>query len=168
MNHASLLYTLTAQDGPAIMQLQQEMLAALPSPRWYYPSTLEEFSAHAAAGHALGLKANGLLIALNIAVAASESDHSYAALMGLDEPNSMDFQDIMVSPAWRRQGIHSFFLSLREEEARKNHMTSIFATVDPDNVPSLRAFEKAGYVIIGQQDAYDGRPRCYLRKALTP
>ena len=34
-------------------------------------------------------------------------------------------------------------------------------------------FEQEGvieemHVIIGQQDAYDGRPRCYLRKALTP
>ena len=105
MAFSSLLCPLTAQDGPAMIALQQEMLLQLPSPRWYYPSTLEEFSSHAAAGHALGLKIDGRLIALNIAVAAEESDHSYAALLGLDEPKSMDFQDIIVSPDWRRRTV---------------------------------------------------------------
>ena len=32
---------------------------------------------------------------------------------------------------------------------------------------TLRAFEKAGFVILQQQSAYDGRPRCYLRKGLV-
>ena len=158
---------LTEADGEAMFALQQRVLAQLPSPRWYYPSKVEEFASHAALGHAWGLRVEGCLIALNIAVPSWESDHGYAACVGRDERSSLDFQDMMVNPDFRRQGIHSFFLTLQERRAREQGMTAMYATVDPDNLPSLRAFEKAGFVILQQQSAYDGRPRCYLRKGLV-
>ena len=154
---------LTAEDAPAMFALQQEMLDALPSSRWYFPSRVEEYAAKAAAGFALGLKEEGRLVALNIAIPAGMDDHSYAEVFGTGEMRSMDFQDIIVAPSHRRRGIHSFFLTLRAEEARARGLSAIYATVDPENEPSLRAFAKAGYVVLGQKNTYDGRPRCFLR-----
>ena len=46
---------LTAEDAPTMFALQQEMLDALPSSRWYFPSRVEEYAAKAAAGFALGV-----------------------------------------------------------------------------------------------------------------
>jgi len=157
---------LTAADAPAMVALQQEMLDALPSSRWYFPSSVEEYAAKAEAGFALGIQEEGRLVALNVVVPAGMDDHSYAELLGADEARTTDFQDIIVAPSHRRRGIHSFFLALREQEARDMGMTAIYATVDPENEPSLRAFAKAGYVLVGQQAAYDGRPRCFLRLGL--
>lgn len=157
---------LTASDAPDMVALQQEMLDALPSPRWYFPSRVEEYAAKAEGGFALGLRENGRLIALNIAIPAGMDDHSYAHILGTGEMCSLDFQDIIVAPSHRRRGIHSFFLALREREAREKGMTAIYATVDPENAPSLRAFAKAGYAVVDQRETYDGRPRCFVRRGL--
>ena len=35
----SRITLLTEADAPAMYGLEQRMLSALPSPRWYYPST---------------------------------------------------------------------------------------------------------------------------------
>jgi len=155
---------LTEEDAQDMFALEQAVLADLPDPRWYYPSTAQEFAAQARAGHAWGIRMGGRLIALNIIMRCSEAhDGGYAAKLGRSDVNSMNFEDIMVDSSWRRQGIHSFFITRSIEQARAWGCPAIYATVDPDNLPSLRAFEKHGFRIVAQMDTYDGRPRCFLR-----
>lgn len=164
----SLITPLTEADAPAMYRLEQRTLSALPSPRWYFPSTEAELADQVRLGHAVGIREAGKLIALNILVPAKEAHHGgYAAVLGRHEPRSLDFEDVMVDPAWRRQGIHSAFLARAEAEARRLGCTAVYATVDPDNQPSLGAFLKAGYREAARRPAYDGRPRVYLRLALT-
>ena len=164
----SRMIPLTEADAPDMYRLEQRMLSALPSPRWYYPSDEAEFAAQARLGHATGIREEGKLIALNILVPAEEAHHGgYAAVLGRHEPRSLNFEDVMVDPGWRRQGIHSAFLARAEAEARRLGCTAVYATVDPDNQPSLGAFLKAGYREAARQPAYDGRPRVYLRLALA-
>ena len=158
--------TLTEKDLPAMMALQAEMAAALPSPRWYFTSKEEEFAQEVRAGRVLGLRVNGELAAFAIACPARDNAKSYAAILGRDEPDSLDFQDIIVSPRYRRRGMHSYFLALYEQQARRAGMTALYATVDPENLPSLRSFEKAGWVRVDLRNAYDGRIRAYYRKGL--
>ena len=43
---------------------------------------------------------------------------------------------------------------------------TIYATVDPDNLPSLRSFEKAGYRQIAEKNVYDGRLRVFVQLKL--
>lgn len=156
---------LTEADLPAMMALQADMAAALPNPRWYFTSSQEEFAGEVAAGRVQGIRVHGELAAFAIA-APGGGEGSYAAILGRDEPHSLDFQDVMVSPAYRRRGIHSYFLALFEQQARAQQMTAMYATVDPDNLPSLRSFEKAGWKRLTVRSAYDGRIRAYYRKAL--
>lgn len=159
MDWRQQIVPLQACDGAAMYALEQEMFAALPDSRWYFGSSKEEFALQASQGHAWGIWQDGRLIALNVLVPAARAHHGgYAAILGRDDPDSLNFEDVMVSPAWRRQGIHSAMIS----HARSLGYASVYATVDPDNLPSLRAFEKAGFSALEQRLTYDGRPRVFL------
>jgi len=156
----SRMVTLAETDAPAMYALMQEMFDHLPNPRWYYGSTQEELAEQARMGHAVGIWEGDRLVAMNILVPARVAHHGgYAAQIGIDEPDSLNYEDVMVSPDFQRQGIQKAF----QARARSLGYKTIYATVDPENVPSLSSFEKAGYVRVAQQDAYDGRPRVFLR-----
>lgn len=165
----SLLTPLTGSDAPEMYALMQQMLSALPSKRWYFGSTQEELAAHACAGRALGIRVEGRLIALNILVPSADAhEGGYAARLGLDEPHSLNFEDVLVAPDFRRQGIHRAMLQNSIRLAREQGYTSIWATVDPDNLPSMAAFTQAGFLPVTRRPAYDGRPRVFLRLPITP
>lgn len=156
----SRMVPLTEADSPAMYALMQDMFAHLPNPRWYYGSTQEELAEQARMGNAVGIWEKGRLIAMNILVPARVAHHGgYAAQIGLHDPDSLNFEDVMVSVDYQRQGIQSAFLA----RARTLGYKTIYATVDPENIPSLRSFEKAGYARVAQKDIYDGRPRVFMR-----
>jgi len=162
-----LIHPLTEHDADDMYALEQAMMAALPSPRWYYTSTRDEFADQARAGHAWGIRMEGKLIALNIIMPAREAHGGgYPEKLGLDDSCSMNFEDVIVDEAWRRRGIHSAFLRHSLLKAKEWRCRSIYATVDPDNLPSLRAFERFGFRVIAQKPTYDGRPRCFLHMGL--
>lgn len=158
---------LAARDVPEMLALQSRMLADLPCERWYFPNVEAEFAADCAAGFATGIRAEGRLIALGVACLGSlHPGGSYAAVVGDDPAHTFDFRDVMVDPAWRRQGIHSAYLALYRARAEAAGCTAVYATVDPDNAPSWRSFEKAGFRRVLVRPAYDGRVRAYYRLAL--
>ena len=160
----SLMRPLKEGDLPAMMALQSAMLAALPDPRWYFPSTEEQFAVEVRAGHATGVFMDDALIAFGVASPGQQHrTESYALRVDEDPANTFDFQDVMVHPDHRRQGIHSAFLAKYRAEAESLGCRAVYATVDPDNVPSFRAFEKAGFRRLRIQPAYDGRIRAYYR-----
>lgn len=160
----SRMRPLTADDLPAMMDLQAVMLSALPDPRWYFPSTTEEFAVEVLAGHATGVFDGRRLIAFGIASPGqAHRTASYATRVGDDPADTFDFQDIMVHPDYRRQGIHSAFLARYIAQALAMGCRAVYATVDPDNEPSWRSFEKAGFRRIAVQPAYDGRIRAYYK-----
>lgn len=166
-NWRAQMIRLDEGDLDDMMALQSRMVAALPSPRWYFTSSRDEFAQEVRDGRVTGIRGEDGLIALCIFHKAAENpDNCYAARVGRRETTSVDFQDVMVDPAWRRRGIHSAFLALCEENARREGLSAVYATVDPDNAPSCGAFEKAGYRRIAVQPAYDGRIRAYYRLAL--
>lgn len=159
---------LRPEDIDGIMALQQRVVDSLPDPRWYYTSTAEEFLRDMAAGCMLGVRAEGRLIAMGSAIPAARGEHvRYAGDLGQPWLNTLSFSDVMVDPDFRRRGIHTTFLQRFLTYATDMGFTAIYATVDPDNIPSRRAFEKAGYQAIAQQPAYDGRPRVYYRLTLS-
>lgn len=151
---------LTEADAPAMYALMQDMFVHLPDKRWYYGSTREELAEQARAGHAVGIWDGARLVAMNILVPARRAHHGgYAAQLGFDEPDSLNFEDVIVAVDHQRQGIQSAFLA----RASTLGYRTIYATVDPENLPSLRSFEKAGYACVTRKNVYDGRPRLFMR-----
>ncbi len=159
------LSQLTPADSPAVLALQDVMLTALPDPLWYVPSTPEEVLEGLESGDAFGFSAKGSLVGYAaFSPWQDRGDKAYAPKVGHAAENTFDVHDVIVHPDYRRRGMHSAFLLLFEEAARAMGGSAIYATVDPGNAPSVGAFEKAGYVHIKTQPAYDGRLRSYYRK----
>lgn len=161
------LRALTAADVDDMLRLQSEMLAALPDPRWYYPSERWEFELGVkdmdSFGYFDGAQLAGFAM---ISAAGSRAERGYAFKLGEDTARTYDFHDVMVLPAYRRRGIHTSFLRLFTDMARAEGGRAIYATVDPDNAASCRNFERAGYAFIKTTPAYDGRERRYYRLRL--
>ena len=78
-----------------------------------------------------------------------------------------DYAKDVVRPSARGQGMHTAFLRLFEKMARTNGGYAVYATVDPENGPSRRNFERAGYQCMVEKPAYDGRARRFYRLLLS-
>lgn len=133
---------LTEADLPAMMALQSVMLAELPVPRWYCTSTAAEFAKDVRAEHVHGIRWQGELIAFAIAVPGEGSEDSYAKKLHHDPAHTLDFRDVMVSPRYRRRGIHSFFLTFFERQApRPGKLRSTRRSI-PTTSPAAPASKK--------------------------
>ncbi len=94
---------------------------------------------------------------------STRGEHSYAQVLGQERTHSFDFHDVMVHAKHRGKGMQQKLIALFVEIARAMGGATIYATVDPDNQISWHNFEKAGYVCLCTQEAYDGRVRRYYR-----
>lgn len=158
---------LDAADTPAIMALQADMLDALPDSHWYYPSPAIVFEACCVRGESFGFFEGETLAGFGTLTPwYIRPETCYAHKVGEDPRHTMDFQDVMVSPAFRRRGIHSALLALFDRVAGQENATAIYCTIAPENAPSISSFQKAGYHWLKTQPAYEGMPRGYYRKEL--
>jgi len=158
---------LDAADTPAMMALQADMQNALPDPHWYYVSPAIVFEACCVRGEVFGFWDGETLAGFGILTPwYIRPEDCYAHKVGDDPHHTLDFQDVMVSPAYRRRGIHSALLALFDQIARQQNAAALYCTIAPENVPSVSSFEKAGYQWLKTQPAYEGMPRGYYRKTL--
>lgn len=158
---------LTPADVPAMLALQREVMEALPDPRWYFPSDEAEFLQVVSADEGFAyFDGETLLGFAELTPGELRGSHSYAASLKQPVSGSFDFHDVMVRPSARGQGMHTAFLRLFEKMARTNGGYAVYATVDPENGPSRRNFERAGYQCMVEKPAYDGRARRFYRLLL--
>lgn len=161
------LYKLTREDLEEVLELQQIVLSGLPDPSWYVTCTVQEHETNLSVGDVFACRAEKKLIGFAVLSKwDTRGENAYAAKLGQPAENSFDVRDVMVHPDYRRRGIHSAFLRLFMEIARAQGGEALYATIDPDNFPSVKSFEKAGFQHVKTQPAYDGRPRRYYRKEL--
>lgn len=159
---------LTQADVADMVALSRRMEAKLPSPRWYFTSDEAIYADDLTHSFGYGIRQDGRLIAFAIACEGFRQDagHSYAAIVGDEVAGSLDFKDMITDPDYRRMGLQSALQRQLAEDARRLGHSRMYCTIDPDNLPSRSAFEKAGYTAVMQRIAYDGRPRVYYRLML--
>ena len=159
---------LTPADVPAMLALQQKVLEALPDKRWYYPSDEAEFLQVVSACEGVAyFDGETLLGFAELTPGELRGKHSYAASLKQPVSGSFDFHDVMVRPSARGQGMHTAFLRLFRDMAAAGNGYAVYATVDPENGPSRRNFERAGYQCMVEKPAYDGRARRFYRLLLS-
>lgn len=162
------LRLLTIDDVPAMLSLQEQVMATLEDPSWYYPSEEWEFASATVDGEAWGYFDGDTLAGFaEMTPGEKRGEHSYARKLGLPVEGSYDFHDVMVAPAMRRRGIQTAFLRLFTALAKQSGGTAMFCTVDPGNGASWRNFERFGYRVVRTMPAYDGRMRRFYRLSLT-
>lgn len=162
------LRMLTTRDVPAMLALQEQIMATLEDPAWYYPSEEWEFASAAVDGEAWGFFDGDTLAGFaEMTPGEKRGGHSYARKLGLPVEGSYDFHDVMVAPAMRRRGIQTAFLRLFTQLAKQGGGSAMYCTVDPGNGASWRNFERFGYRVVCTMPAYDGRMRRFYRLALT-
>lgn len=161
------LRPLSMADCEPMMRMQEETLAQLADPAWFFPSERWEFEEWLQNREAFGFFDGDTLVGY-AAMAAwnTRGERAYARKLGEEAENTFDFHDVLVRPAWRGRGMHTAFLALFEEMARAMGGRAIYATVDPGNSASWHNFEKAGYVCVCTKPAYDGRMRRYYKLTL--
>ncbi len=162
------LRMLTTRDVPAMLTLQEQVMATLEDPAWYYPSEEWEFASAAVDGEAWGFFDGDTLAGFaEMTPGEKRGEHSYARKLGLPVEGSYDFHDVMVAPAMRRRGIQTAFLHLFTRLAKQGGGIAMYCTVDPGNGASWRNFERFGYRVVCTMPAYDGRMRRFYRLTLT-
>lgn len=162
------LRRLTLQDVPAMLLLQEQVMATLEDASWYFPSEEWEFASAAEAGEGWGyFDGEQLMGFAEMTPGEKRGGHSYARKLGLPVEHSFDFHDVMVAPAARRRGIQTAFIALFTRLAKQAGGTAMYCTVDPGNGPSWRNFERAGYRVVCTMPAYDGRMRRFYRLDLA-
>ena len=161
------LSQLTEKDLEALMALQETVMDALLNQEWYVASSREEQVENLQNGDVFGCWKGERLVGFSVLTPWTKRDgKAYAGKVEETVEGTYDLHDMMVHPDYRRRGIHSAFLRLFDETVRALGGRAIYATISLDNVPSIQGFEKAGYVHIKTQPAYDGRLRGYYRKML--
>ena len=161
------LRRLTPAHQAQMMQLQDEVLRALPDPAWYFPSEADEFAQWLRDGEGWGYFDGERLVAYGALGAAEDRGaRSYARKLGEDAQGTFDFHDVLVDAAYRGRGIHTKLLALFTALGQARGGRAVYATIDPGNAASWRNFERAGYVCVTTRPAYDGRARRYYRLTL--
>ena len=162
------LRRLTLQDVPAMLLLQEQVMATLEDANWYFPSEEWEFASAAVDGEAWGFFDGDTLAGFaEMTPGEKRGGPSYARKLGLPVEGSYDFHDVMVAPAMRRRGIQTAFLRLFTQLAERGGGTAMYCTVDPGNGASWRNFERFGYRVVCTMPAYDGRMRRFYRLDLA-
>ncbi len=161
------LCQLTPEQIPEAMALQALVLQELPDPGWFMVFTLEEMQDYCQHGEAFGHVARGRLMS----VATLNPGHTkpagcYAALLGRPVEHSLDVRNVIVHPKARRQGLHSDLLRLFDEIARATGANTLYATIAPENQPSIHSFAKAGYRYCATLPMPHGRERAFYEKGI--
>lgn len=161
------LKRLTPDHKRQMMQLHDAVIASLPSPSWYYPSDEWEFDAWLDGDEAWGYFDGETLAGFAVLTSWEHRfGHSYAQILGDEHEHTFDFHDVLVLPRYRGLGMHTTFLRMFRDKAVASGGRAIYSTVDPENSASWHNFEKAGYVVVRVQPAYDGRERRYYKLTL--
>ena len=158
---------LALKDLTALMALQETVMTGLPSQEWYVPSTEEEQVENLQNGDVFGCWDGGKLAGFSVLTPwMDRGEKAYGPKVGEPAEGTYDLHDMMVDPDYRRRGIHSALLRLFDETVKILGGHAIYATISPDNLPSIKGFEKAGYMHMKTQPAYDGRLRGYYKKII--
>ena len=94
----------TAAEAPAVYALQNEVRAAMPDPSQFVPDTLENITAYVQKDLCIGMWQGGRLGAYAIVRFCGESEHNYAAFLGIQSaewPHWANADSAIVHPDYR-------------------------------------------------------------------
>lgn len=176
-NHSE---TLTAYLKPLstthieqILTLQEHVLSQMEDSTIFMPSTKEELLEELLnyPSHTLGIfTLSHQLVALGILKSVGQASSNYGRDLGLtgsllDTIGHID--TTIVHSDFRGNHLQHTLIEEMERIAKEEGLSTLCATVSPDNPYSLRTFIKMGYEIKADKIKYGGFRRYILRKDFT-
>lgn len=156
------------EDIDKVMQLQQEVVDALPDKDLYQTSTREEYLEQLEEDCCFMAECDGEVAGFSVLVPNNaDNPRNYGKYFDYDREQlavtcSLDLT--MVSPNYRGLGIQRDFNKIRIGTAVAMGAKEGLATISPDNPYSYRNFTVLNFDIVEQREMYGGKQRYLLRK----
>lgn len=155
-----LMRQLTFEDTSAILNLQDECVAALPSSDLFFPLSREELLESLHLDTVMGVEAaDGSLAAVSVLVSNRNSLRNLARDVKLKPTDAFTFDAVMVAPCWRGYGLQKVLVERAIAKSVAKGVAVILATVSPDNSHSLSNFLEMGFAKICSAEKYNGLKR---------
>lgn len=158
-------------DLARILELQKNVVNALPHPDVLEPLTTKEFTNILEDKQMMiGIFVENNLIAFRAMLAPQNDDEGLGADIGLEQA---EFHRILyseisnVDPRFRGNGLQTYMGNLLLRNVDRNRYRYLLSTVAPFNFPSLKDKFSLGMKIAVLKDKYNGKLRYVFRKDLA-
>ena len=158
----------TKEDVFAIRHIMDEAVTALPDRGWYIDDDESFIGRHIdKEGYVLTALADDRIVGFLLVRRPKDApDNLGRFLEGADsEPDLMKISHIesmAVFPECSGYGIVTALLKEAKQIEQAAGICCLMATVHPENIPSRRTFEKAGFSVVCQTEMYGKKPRLVL------
>lgn len=155
------------EDADDIIQMMMELYEQIPSKEWFYPDKEEDVRWFLnESGFALKAMSDDKMIGFFFGYAPGLERENMGEYMHMSEKELRKvghMETAMVVPAFRGRGLQARLMEFAEQEFKRRGYVHMFGTVHPDNVYSVKNFEKRGYRVVKETNKYGGLRRyvCY-------
>ncbi|WP_274654644.1 GNAT family N-acetyltransferase [Paenibacillus humicola] len=119
-------------------------------------------------GEIYGAFLNGIFVAYSVLAFPGMSERNLGREFGVPEKELSKvavLDSTVVHESARGLGLQRCFHDLREKRAREKDCLYLYSTVHPENVPSIKNLEAAGFTLQFTRPMYGGKARhCYAKR----
>ncbi|GFN32875.1 GNAT family N-acetyltransferase [Paenibacillus xylaniclasticus] len=163
---------IVAEEVPAVYALMEDVVSRLPSKTLYAVDDEAYFYTHVEElGGIYGAFQDGRLVAYSVLSFPGNRNWNLGSEFGVPQEELVKvavLDGTIVHESARGLGLQRLFSRIREQRAREKGMLYLYATVHPDNAPSIRNLEEAGLTVQFTRPMYGGVMRQCYSKRLEP
>lgn len=155
-------------DVDAIIQMMAELYEQMEDKTWFYPDeddAVRDFVTRS--GFALKAMVGEQMVGFFFGYAPGkerENMGTYMGFSGEEMQKVAHMETAMVIPEFRGRGIQRLLMAKAEETFKERGYTHLMGTAHPDNIFSVKNFEKQGYQIVAEARKYGGLRRYVFYK----
>lgn len=163
-----LLRPCAQADLPAILALQDAVYDRLPTPSLFARTSHADFVESLRLDVCRGVfDAHGRLLAYGHCVVNRETDRSLGLLDGEPAVHCLSIDTVFVDPGSRGHGFQCRLMRAMLADGARPGARYAYATIAPDNTPSLRNAQAEGFTTRRQVTCYGGLTHLLLRRPLS-
>ena len=154
-------------DTDGIIQMMAELHQQMEDKTWFYPDKDEDVRWFLEeSGFALKAMHGDEMIGFFFGYAPGTQRENMGVYLNLPEEElkrAAHMETAMIIPEFRGRGLQKLLMETAEQIFKKKGYVHMFGTVHPDNIYSVRNFEKQGYRVVTETRKYGGLRRyvCY-------
>lgn len=161
---------LEAQDLPALLDLQEEVMEALSDKSWLRANT-DVILKECLTDHVtLGVRQDGELVTAAVLYDGGRTDENirgYSTDNETELDRSLNLKLVLALSTHRRSGLSRTLLELLEQQASELGKAEVMCTIHPKNVPSKSLFKLLGYQRVGSVNTKYGKRHVFARSLPT-